>query len=98
MNVRVEFVNTELGGLCASNGGTIDNCYATGSVTGNSRLGGLCAANGEASMVAIKRSIAGQCRCDRLNMADLAIILLQYYCVSPPRTNLPIRSPTLIEL
>ncbi len=34
-----------LGSLCASNSGTIGNCYATGAIIGDERLGGLCASN-----------------------------------------------------
>lgn len=36
-----------LGGLVGANFGTIENCYATGSISGNHRLGGLCGRNNE---------------------------------------------------
>jgi hypothetical protein len=35
----------KLGGLCGANGGTIEDCYATGNVLGDDQLGGLCGYN-----------------------------------------------------
>jgi hypothetical protein len=38
---------SDLGGLCGGNTGTINACYATGDVSGNSYVGGLCGFNQE---------------------------------------------------
>lgn len=44
-NLRLENVNItgsyRLGGLCAINGGTINNCHTSGSVTGTENVGGM---------------------------------------------------------
>jgi len=47
VNITGGIYSNYLGGLCGyKNHGTISNCYATGSVTGDDYLGGLCGYNG----------------------------------------------------
>ncbi len=45
LNITGGTNSVKLGGLCGLNYGTITNCYAVGSVTGNNHLGGLCGKN-----------------------------------------------------
>ena len=44
-DVSIDGTKVYLGGLCGRNFGSVSNCYATGSVSGDEYLGGLCGRN-----------------------------------------------------